>query len=327
MKMEMMKMEMMKMEMMKMEMMKMKVKFLFILIMGIFLFSLVAGGFDFENGVSDSDSTTFDTGGGAAQCNVNATDSYWEFSSGDKILIFTNGSFVEGVTSESGCYQENGLPTETCCPQDYTCNQDSGVCERDEVEIGSCSDYSGTSQSECEGANLENVKDSIYQVFLENLDKDSSVSNDEIPDIGELSFCNPDGDPQVFVLAGEQRIFGGCGCVWEEDTSKCNSVYSDQLYENEGSGNHYVCETSFNPLQDMCAEQDVYIMSWTVERKEVDSDGNVIDDNVPLDAGCQPGETTFDCPDESALPFFSWVNLLIASLAIAGIYFLMKRKI
>jgi hypothetical protein len=279
--------------------------------------SFVFAAFNFNNGVSDDDSTSFDTSGGAPACYWNVTDARWAFSNGDVYLVVVNSSTPQNLVKEQGCFQSNGIPTSTCCPQGYSCNQTSGKCIVPEVVSYSCSDY--INQVECEGANLANVKDSIYQVFLANLDEDQSISPNQVPDITELSFCDPNGDPQTFTLGEDDFIFGGCGCVWEDNV--CSASYDSQKVDDEPQNVvQYTCSTKLNPSMDMCDEQDQYVVSWTAQRK--DSNGNV----VPQTADCKDGQATFPCPEITSLPFFSFMNLMLSLISVFFVYLIFGKK-
>ncbi len=293
--------------------------------------SLVFAAFDFDNGVSDNSETNFNTGGGAPQCYLTGEgDAIWKFADGSTIPVMVGGETPETVNSKNGCYQEDGLPGPVCCLQTYTCNQVNGACEKSDPVVTSCSNYQ--TEDECRAYNLQDVEYSIYEVFFSNLESEE-VSG--IPDQSEIHFCQ---DPQVFVLEGIERLFANCGCVWDESlenpgTFRCQEYYKDISDLDVPPGidlEIYQCVTDLSPLQDMCEEQDIYLVSWTAERFQVDLNGEVVTDSsgnpveAPSAPDCRDGSAEFDCPISITIGFFNWINFFIASLLLIGVYFVWK---
>tara|TARA_Y100000034_G_scaffold124272_1_gene172210 strand:- start:3453 stop:4133 length:681 start_codon:yes stop_codon:yes gene_type:complete len=224
---------------------------------------------------------------------------------------------------------EGGLPSSICCPLGYQCNTDSGACVEEVVEVVSCAFYDGAGEDSCESANVESIKDSIYQVFLVNLETELGVGSLDIPALNDLSFC--DDNPQIFTLAGEERIFGACGCVYDSTDNSCESFYLDVLKEDEPDGGpFYRCVTDLDPLQDRCDTDGVYSVEWTAERIEVDENGvtqNPPSVPIPTVSDCSSGgPIEFECVSRSALPFFTMINFLVSSLVIALMYFVFRKK-
>ena len=76
------------------------------------------------------------------------------------------------------------------------------------------------------------------------------------------------------------------------------------------------CETSVDEALGDCDSGEEYVINWVV-------------DGTAADAGedwCQPGTKTYRCPSKTNIPFFTFSNFIISVLAVAVIYFLMKRR-
>ncbi len=301
----------------------MKVKFLLMVFGIIILFSFVSGvSFDFGEGIGDSDSTSFDTGGGAPQCFANDTYARWDFSSGDSYLIVINGSSVDEILAGEGCYQEDGIPGRSCCPRGYVCNQTTEKCEltsQPDPILSSCSKFDNTSEDECRGANIRNMEEAIYDKFLRNLES-SGVSDSEIPKESDLHFCT---QAQKFTIGGEDLIFGNCGCEWNSSSKECFESYKNTPYSPPSPDPIYKCETKDTSLEDLCDEKDIYRLSWTAKRYKIEG-GN--QEEVDLSEDCNSGEADFPCPEVAVEPFFSFVNFVIAGFLTLIFYFLFFKK-
>jgi hypothetical protein len=302
----------------------------------IFLVStgFVFAAFDFSGGVSDSGETSFETGGGAPLCVLTEGDSArWQYNDKDDIIILADGVTPDTVTSGNGCSMDSGLPNSICCPIGYECNLNSGACDEERNEVVTCADYDGAgNEDSCESANVASIQDSIYQVFLFNLETELGAGSLDIPAFNDLAFCD---SPQIFTLDGKERIFGACGCVWDSIEASCESSYRDVLKEAEpvGDGPFYKCITDLDPLQDKCDTDGVYSVEWTAERIEINKNGARVFDSaltggsVPDTSDCvDGGPIEFECLSESSLPFFTMMNFLVASLAIALMYLFFRKK-
>ena len=71
-----------------------------------------------------------------------------------------------------------------------------------------------------------------------------------------------------------------------------------------------------------------YKVSWTADWFNSDYSGGflTIASPPPENVVCENGDKTFPCPSKSAVPFFTFFNLIISCLVIAGVYFVFRRK-
>ncbi|MEA3329734.1 MAG: hypothetical protein U9Q06_03240 [Nanoarchaeota archaeon] len=288
----------------------------------IFLVSFVAGGFDFSEGISDSDETEFNTAGGAPQCEITGLSAKWIIQGEDAIQIILNGVVPASVTAQNGCYKTYGVPHPVCCPQGYECDRTDGKCKIETPLAMSCEDYN-ESQSVCEGANIENVADSIYGIFLENLD----VGGYDLGyGIDDLEFCG--GDP--LLVEELETVYANCGCVWAD--GECSAYYDSMLL---GPPEEYDvgCIVNLNVLENRCEDDGVYVISWNSSVIQFENGAPVLSGGSPVLAssdrtivGCVDGFRDFQCPTTSFVPFFTLMNLLVTVLGISFVYFVFSKK-
>ncbi len=277
--------------------MKTKLKIIMALISLILIMPMI---FAITWGSEGNTQTQFNSGG-APECVNNGER--WIFPGGAVISSLTNCSI--------GNYP-------TCCPQGSTCNATSS-CVVNTVPILSCGDYK-TSDT-CENFNILNVRDTIYNIFIENLGLDIGPS--------ELHFCSQTGyAPFRYGTGSSCKEYWNCACEWDSTTNTCLSRYYSNNCTDVDDGNDDVartsyCDTSIQSSDNQCGgEDDVYRVSWT---------GINYVDNQPQGstASCKDGSKEFPCPLVSAVSFFTFFNLIISCLVIAGVYltcFRFRRK-
>jgi len=290
------------------------------------MFVLVCTSFVFAGFIADEDvvasgaSTSFSVDS-APQCIEVDDIFYWEtYPGGD---LDSRVESMEDCRRKDGISGDYGVARKNCCPKDHVCQLKEG--EDDDGEdvgkytcvympavpsISMCEEYE--TQEDCEGDNLENVKEGLVSTIAENL----GIDPDELDGVceGKEKFETTSDD-------GKCRYLVGCGCKWNSGENKCDERTNwMDCSDTDPEPTLEECRVSVNNLVDLCSDEGVYEISWSASLVEVDYNG-LIQDKLSPEPWCQNGEKTFDCPPSAGLNFFGFFNLLVCVLGIFVIYF------
>lgn len=231
-----------------------------------------------------------------------------------------------------------------CCPQGYSCslgivsaNTPGYVCTQSGTpNAQSCGDFKTKEECILVSASYPNLPEGILTTIeegnWEKITRDIIAHVDPAFDEAEIDFCH-----RTFMHTNANQdkcaYLGNCKCIWNESNSECRGMYQLTFKCPGGDDDRNIqndiitCEQRQNPVLDTCDKEDGQLVySWTVVRKN--ATGGIL---VGEGDGCHAGTKTYPCPprqitDQSTLPFFGMFNLMIAAIAIAIGYFIMRRK-
>src|SRR3989338_553276 len=192
---------------------------------------------------------------------------------------------------------------------------------------GVVTDCSQRSQTECENQINDAIREAIY-----NQVAGAWSSSDLDPE--DFHFCdasNP-GSYDFETPDGECISLQDCGCEWKtiNEQEGCYGAYafqSDPDCGNPGVEETYKCRFTSN-LVNTCSTDGLVTLHVSATLWKV-IDGIEQPSPLPDDAsrGCIDTDKTYPCPTSgSPLPFFTFFNFALATIAIFGIYYLSSKK-
>src|SRR3989344_640713 len=222
-----------------------------------------------------------------------------------------------------------------CCPSDkpFCVN---GVCAVENPKLPvKCGEF--LTKTSCEGKFSDS--EFIYDSVAEQLNQNKiSFSADELV---ASDFCDESKDGFFAYQSGDicKVLKGPCNCEWTPNNpaiptgaGSCQGTYPEfkiacsELNDNPNDNDNisdFQCRKKTNELEDRCAEEGIYILSWTAQIYEVV--GETAIPTGETSPSCDAGSKTFSCPNNNVqLPFFTMFNLMISLVVVLGIYFLMR---
>lgn len=273
---------------------------------------------------SEETTTDFIIGGNSPICIISSSSSSWS---------------VGGVPTPStnDCYNENGVDINgdaktSCCPNGYTCNQQTGNCAANAVPpppaASSCNEYTDDGRDVCEASV---ISDQIKNLIEQAADIEDSEGN-------LVRFCHSSSGTYT---DENSCVYAECeGCRWSNRESKCVESYLlGDICNNPDptiAGARVRCETTTNQLENQCSGPGgSIILSWAGRLIYMNADGtsggavpsSLQSSTYRVQAqSCTANSKEFPCPVTAKLPFFGFFNLIISILAIGMIYYLIARK-
>ncbi|MBU1136219.1 MAG: PKD domain-containing protein, partial [Nanoarchaeota archaeon] len=227
-----------------------------------------------------------------------------------------SGSFSLGMND---CYRINGVPSNFCCPQEYTCSgleDGTGQCVFSEVQI--CSDYDN--EEDCNN----------YELHVAEFDNQEKS--------GIEKFCSK----SYYNQTDDCTYYRNCKCKWEN--SVCAPLYELNAYcSGEDKGTLLTCYRP-NIETTNCTSSGYRYITWdgyyvdkTQNILKCISDFNCGDysnnfENLYCNQGicasdvCSGGKKTIPCISTALLGFFDIINLIISLLIIVIFYVIVLRK-
>jgi len=223
---------------------------------------------------------------------------------------------------EAKFFDDGGNLKVTCVPD--TIQVTTGTTS----EIQFCNDLTTQGQSICENDN------SWTSTILENLQALGPMYDQ----LGNEYNC---GD-SVEIGDTVCTFNFNCGCQWDSTSSNCENRRWNEI--QGGTECELPLDDPLNDLLGQCisnvensrigecaSSSDPYEISWTADWFESDGSGgfSTIPSSPPENVVCENGDKTFPCPSKSAVPFFTFFNLIISCLVIVGVYltcFRFRRK-
>ncbi len=172
-----------------------------------------------------------------------------------------------------------------CCPSSMGCFDGECGYTLSGAGVNDCTDL--YTESSCEHAPLS-LASELIQSFegLENVCRKSAVN-----------YLNNSGD-----LCAN---FSYCGCVWEEN--KCSAQWTQESNCGGNTIQTNSCVWSFSKKDDLCSSEDKIIVYYSGSSPE-----------------CGDRTKTYKCSVSVQLPFFDWVEFILASFMISIIYLFSK---
>ena len=257
--------------------------------------------------------------------------------------LLVGGVGIEFICSEGHWTKDNAVVNNvgcniggvTCCPSDKPfCVNGACVVDNPTLPVN-CGEF--LTKTSCDGkfSDSEFIYDSVAEQLTQ---KKISFSADELV---ASNFCDESTDGFFAYQSGDicRVLKGPCNCEWTPNSPAnptgagiCQGTYPEfeiacsDLNDNPDDTNpisDFQCRKKTNPLEDKCAEEGIYVLSWTAQIYEVVGETAIpTGETTP---SCDAGTKTFSCPNNNVqLPFFTIFNLMISLMTILGIYFLMR---
>ncbi|MCX6747975.1 MAG: hypothetical protein NT076_00050, partial [Candidatus Pacearchaeota archaeon] len=209
----------------------------------------------------------------------------------DGMWYMPDGNIID---SSDNCYLEeaNG----GCCPEDFTCEQETGICVP--RKIYSCSNY--TTETACIGY-------------------DSEVANYDINTKENWfngNFCG--GDVFEYDGNGCEKTADNCRCDWNVSEGKCYSQYDLQRSCN-GEEPITLGECTFQSTQETDCSLGYRHIEW-----EALWDPGTLEEVENLE--CNSGSEDVPCLSETLLGFFDNIGLIIAVLLLILAYWIIVHN-
>ncbi len=185
--------------------------------------------------------------------------------------------------------------SDLCCPGGYTCNS-SGRC------------VSGTAPgcgSINNSAECNNASSSVAYTYFNSLS-------------GYAGKCGPANSPTPGFFSSPVNLtcvnVTTCLCEWNTATGKCGGTINPYLVCNGSSpGSYGKCTLTYNSTLDECSSAGKITVLYTAT-------------HIGSPGYCNNTQTEYPCSASVQLPFFDSFSLILACLAIIGIYFIVGRK-
>ncbi len=207
--------------------------------------------------------------------------------------------------SVGNCSAYRDISNITCCPTGYECSLVSGKCTP-KIDR-SCEDFK--TKESCETANMVSGENPS-ELFFKSVGDEWKIEDKSVYE----SKCT-DYDLEPYELGGEFCAnSSSCLCYWNSSTSSCKPGWEDYTICEGGLTQKGRCEYEIAETKNEC---DTLGKITRIYKATAFPTGY---------PGCiAPPNKEVSCSTVIVVPFFSFMNMIISILGIAGIY-LFSRK-
>ncbi len=310
-------------------------KWLILILLGIFLFSFVSADGSSETQTDfNIQGCTFDfnselIGVVAGECSRGDAEGHF-YCDDDKF---------GWITTEEGRGCSLGEETYTlgdnfCCPSGMFCNKTGDKLFRCDRRIENC--FNMTTKPDCEAIGciwfndicVENVRDFDCGIYDNKPDCDEDIWNLGQTGIG-TEFCGTTiecNNGTIYTISEDE-----CGCEWypsapEDKRCQVKLVGVQMFSDDIDTRDEFWCSNVYESGECIDGEQNITWYSTSSADQGFDTFGGIVPDDCLGILGCNGGETTRFCGEPiiklSGFSLFS----LFASLFIVGIYYFLSQN-